>query len=401
MAQDFVGSNNINLLVPSGQFGTRLAGGADAASPRYIFTHLSPIARYLFPEVDDALLTYREDDGQLIEPHFFCPVIPLLPINGSIGIGTGWSTFIPPHSPQDVLDYIRAKLDGAEHFPPIRPYARGFDGDIIKTESGYLTLGRALKKSDKTVVIDELPLRLWTDDYKERLLKMREQGEITGFIENHTTTKVSFTVHMKGGQLTRLAKNGLEKGFKLTSSLPTTNIHAFDADGNIQKFSSAEGLADAFFPIRLALYEDRKSVLESDLNHSATTLRNRARFIEAVTTGKVELTTGKKTKEQLSNDLESLGMLKASDLKAIRDDNVLVRRATSLKESAEDIHETDVASTGEFDYLLNMPISSLTSERINELRQDAARKEDLLKNIRDTSAADIWREDLEKLSSML
>ena len=111
MAQDFVGSNNLNLIMPIGQFGTRLAGGADAASPRYIFTHLSPLARYVFPDADDSLLTYREDDGQQIEPEFFCPVIPLLLVNGSQGIGTGWSTFIPSYSPLDVLRYIRAKLD--------------------------------------------------------------------------------------------------------------------------------------------------------------------------------------------------------------------------------------------------------------------------------------------------
>jgi DNA topoisomerase-2 len=86
MAQNFVGSNNVNLLVPSGQFGTRLSGGDDAASPRYIFTSLSPITRCLFPDVDDNLLVYREDDGQQIEPEFFCPVIPMLLVNGTQGM---------------------------------------------------------------------------------------------------------------------------------------------------------------------------------------------------------------------------------------------------------------------------------------------------------------------------
>lgn len=85
MAQDFVGSNNINLLEPSGQFGTRRLGGSDAASPRYIFTRLTPIARRLFPEEDDILLTYREDDGQMIEPEYYCPVIPFLLVNGAGG----------------------------------------------------------------------------------------------------------------------------------------------------------------------------------------------------------------------------------------------------------------------------------------------------------------------------
>ena len=85
MAQNFVGSNNINLLEPVGMFGTRLLGGEDAAEARYIHTHLTPIARHLFPEEDDVLLTYREDDGQSIEPEYFCPIIPLLIMTGTQG----------------------------------------------------------------------------------------------------------------------------------------------------------------------------------------------------------------------------------------------------------------------------------------------------------------------------
>jgi DNA gyrase/topoisomerase IV, subunit A len=98
MAQDFVGSNNINLLEPSGQFGTRLTGGEDAASPRYIFTSLSRVARFIFPEADDILLDYMEDDGQTIEPQFYCPVIPLILVNGAQGmlhrISSSWSSHV-------------------------------------------------------------------------------------------------------------------------------------------------------------------------------------------------------------------------------------------------------------------------------------------------------------------
>jgi Type IIA topoisomerase (DNA gyrase/topo II, topoisomerase IV), A subunit len=145
MAQDFVGSNNINLLEPGGQFGTRIVGGKDAASPRYIFTRLSPIARLLFPEVDDALLNYLEDDGVVIEPKFYCPIIPLLLVNGAQGIGTGWSTFIPSHDVRDVLEHIKAKLAGEKSLPDVRPWVRGFTGDIIvnNQRSGYTSVGVA------------------------------------------------------------------------------------------------------------------------------------------------------------------------------------------------------------------------------------------------------------------
>ena len=95
MAQVFVGSNNLNLLQPLGQFGTRLQGGKDAASPRYIFTNLSSLARTIFHPADDPLLNYLNDDGQSIEPEWYIPVIPMLLVNGGDGIGTGWSTGIP------------------------------------------------------------------------------------------------------------------------------------------------------------------------------------------------------------------------------------------------------------------------------------------------------------------
>merc|ERR1712185_27906 len=112
MAQDFVGSNNINLLYPSGQFGTRLMGGKDAASPRYIFTRLEPIARMLFHPDDDALLEFLDDDGQSIEPAWYAPVLPLVLVNGADGIGTGWSTSVPNYNPADIIANVRRLLDG-------------------------------------------------------------------------------------------------------------------------------------------------------------------------------------------------------------------------------------------------------------------------------------------------
>lgn len=152
MAQDFVGSNNINLLEPRGQFGTRMAGGKDAASPRYIFTRLSPVARLLFPDVDDSLLEHLEDDGALIEPKFYCPIIPLLLVNGAQGIGTGWSTYIPQYHTIDILEHVRAKLDQKETLPIIRPWARGFTGIIEEKEDGKGYRSTGIANVSRTVL---------------------------------------------------------------------------------------------------------------------------------------------------------------------------------------------------------------------------------------------------------
>lgn len=131
LAQDFVGSNNINLLHPAGQFGTRLQGGKDHASPRYIFTKMGRLTRYLFMECDEKLLNYLSDDGQRIEPEYYLPILPLALINGAEGIGTGWSTHIPNYNPKDVAANVK-RLLRSEELEEMKPWFRGFQGTIEK-----------------------------------------------------------------------------------------------------------------------------------------------------------------------------------------------------------------------------------------------------------------------------
>jgi DNA topoisomerase-2 len=133
MAQNFIGSNNINLLFPSGQFGSRIKGGQDASSPRYIFTRLEKITRILFPEQDDNILKYLNDDGTPVEPQFYVPIIPMVLVNGSRGIGTGFSTEIMCYNPVQIITYIKNKLQyivnsGNEFLP----YYEGFTGSITR-----------------------------------------------------------------------------------------------------------------------------------------------------------------------------------------------------------------------------------------------------------------------------
>ena len=120
LAQNYVGSNNINLLQPIGQFGTRINGGKDSASPRYIFTMLSPLARMIFPATDDALLKDNIEDGLKIEPEWYCPIIPMVLVNGAEGIGTGWSTKIPNFNPRDIVANIKRMLAGEQVEPMVR-----------------------------------------------------------------------------------------------------------------------------------------------------------------------------------------------------------------------------------------------------------------------------------------
>lgn len=408
MAQNFVGSNNINLLLPIGQFGTRLMGGDDAASPRYIFTHLSPVARLLFPEVDDALLDYREDDGLSIEPEFFCPVIPLLLVNGAQGIGTGWSTYIPQHNPLDVLNYIRTKLNEKdEHEFSIMPWVKGFAGRIADDPSNsgsYITEGLIEPTSQSTVSITELPVGVWTNDYKATLLKMMSKGEIRSFTENHTTTSVSFDVKVSTSKLARFIKGGLHSKFKLRNKLSKRNMNAFCPNMDIKLFETPEDIADAFFRVRLALYVDRKSVLESNMEHAAALMRNKARFIEAVSTNQVDLLRGRSSKENALHFLKELKFTPASELAKIKSNNTVERRRAISSPAREDDGKEESSPVDimkEYDYLLNMPLSSLTTERIDALNEDASKTDAKLADIQQTTAADLWHEDLDRLESHL
>lgn len=410
MAQDFVGSNNINLLVPSGQFGTRLIGGSDAASARYIFTYPSTITRLIFPEADEVLLSYCEDDGQRIEPTFFCPIIPMLLVNGCQGIGTGWSSTIPPFHPVDVLDYIRGKLDNKSALPEIRPYARGFTGKIEKraSDDGFTTTGRATIINKSTILIDELPLRCWTSNYKSFLLDLQKKGVISNFFEGHTTTKVSFTVSVKTSQMMKLERSGLETAFKLQTSLPTTNMNAFDSQFIIQKYHSPEEIANDFFDVRMKLYEDRKSVMESEMQYLALLARNKAKFIQAVTSNDIDLLSGKKSKVETVQRMEELDFSTNIDLKSVRNDNEPFRRR-KLRNDIVDVDNTETINDEvngdgvqiEYDYLLNMPLSSLTAEKVLALQEEAVIKDNELEITRATSPSDLWRQDLDKLYPQL
>ena len=230
MAQDFVGSNNVNLLAPCGQFGTRIMGGKDAASSRYIFTKLEAVARKVFHPDDDAVLKYLDDDGQSIEPNYYVPVLPLALCNGADGIGTGWATSVPNYDPKQLIAVLRRMIAHAGDdvdcdetsllatcaaedvgADGLAPSYRGFKGDVILKKAGsYQALGRVERLDDTKVLIDELPLRKWTHDYKQWLEQQivgddKTTAWLKDFKENHTDTTVSSRARTK---LSRLLRHG-------------------------------------------------------------------------------------------------------------------------------------------------------------------------------------------------
>lgn len=141
LAHDFVGSNNVNLLMPNGQFRTRLQSGKETTNPRYLFTQLNPVTRALFQPADENVLHFLYEEDKRVEPRWYCPVIPTILVNGARGIGTGWSTSVPNYNPREVIENIR-RLIRDEPQVPLIPWYRKFRGEIKKI-SGQVSLWRS------------------------------------------------------------------------------------------------------------------------------------------------------------------------------------------------------------------------------------------------------------------
>jgi DNA topoisomerase II len=297
MAQTFVGSNNINLLLPHGQFGTRFQGGSDSASERYIFTHLSPIARHIFHEADDAGLRYLSDDNHLIEPEYYIPVIPLVLINGIAGIGTGFSTNLPPFNPLDVIRYLQMKLQSRDSelasFSFV-PYYRDFKGTVAAVEHvehKFTVAGLYEIIDDTTLHISELPVGTWTMPYILFLDGLLDLKKIKDFVNNSTEHDVDIRITLFPGHLVEMQREptGIHKFFKLTTSLSTANMHLFDAHCVLKKYHTVTQIIEDFYHIRLCAYEKRKQLLMHHLQLKSQKLWAKYAYIRDTISNKIDI----------------------------------------------------------------------------------------------------------------
>ncbi|XP_020661519.3 DNA topoisomerase 2-alpha [Pogona vitticeps] len=398
LAQNFVGSNNLNLLQPIGQFGTRLHGGKDSASPRYIFTMLSPLARLAFPAVDDSVLKFLYDDNQRVEPEWYIPIIPMVLINGAEGIGTGWSCKIPNYDIREVVNNICRMLDGEEPLPMIPSY-KNFKGTIDSLgQNQYLVNGELSILDSTTIEISELPVRTWTQVYKEQVLEPMLNGTektpplITDYKEYHTDTTVKFIVKMSEQKLVEAEAAGLHKVFKLQTSLSCNNMVLFDHVGCLKKYETAEDILREFYGLRLRYYSLRKDWLAGMLGAESAKLNNQARFILEKIEGKIVIEN--KPKKELIKvliergyDSDPVKKWKESQQKG-NDDDI-------SEEGDSDKEEKSAAATGpDFNYLLNMPLWYLTKEKKDELCKQRDDKEKELETLKRKSPDNLWREDL-------
>ena len=397
MAQNFVGSNNINLLVPAGQFGSRIKGGKDASSPRYIFTRQERITRRIFIEQDDHVLKYLSDDGTPVEPQFYVPIIPMVLVNGSKGIGTGFSTEIMCYNPRDIIAYLKNLLQDTKYAPvDFTPYYEGFNGTITKIgDTKFLFKGKYEKLGQDKIRVTELPIGFWTEDFKELLEKLEEDREVKSskkdndkdkvkklapyvkeYDDNSKDTNVDFVITFSKGQLAELESaagdhgcNGLEKLLKLYSTSSTTNMNLFNSEDKLKKYGSVSDIIDDFFNVRLEYYATRKAYQIDVLEKELVVLSNKAKYIQEVLNGTVDLR--KKKKDEIIQMLQTKGYQNISNENNVVDE--------------------------EYKYLVRMPMDSVSEENVEKLLNEYDRKQQELVEIKATTCQQMWLRELDAL----
>jgi DNA topoisomerase II len=386
MAQGFVGTNNIPLLVNEGEMGTRLEGGADAAQARYPSTMLEEITNVIYPPEDDALLEQKIEDNIPVEYTTYMPIIPMILVNGAKGIASGWSTEIPCYNPDDLVKWIELWLNGKEptKYMELVPWYRGFKGEIElirnkekSTPVGWVSKGILEKSTNPKEKgwwhIRELPIGLWTSVFKEWLdylstgntPKDKKWGKLQvkclqSVKEYVTANTVHFMIKPTKEFLPDIDTAGNFKNLIKTKSL--NNMIIIDEKDYPYKFESAEDIIRCFCMKRLTYYTKRKEHLLKLWKDELLKDNNRYKFVKAV------------------------GIDKKLDL---------YKEDGNLEEEMEDKWKFDRIN-GNYNYLLHMQINSLTKKKADELKRSIEKWEKQIDDLENKTDKDLWREDLKK-----
>ncbi|MED6185751.1 DNA topoisomerase 2 [Stylosanthes scabra] len=404
--RDFVDKELIHFSRADLQRSIPSMGGKDHASARYIYTELNPITRCLFPEDDDSLLEYLNEDGKSIEPNWYVPVIPLVLVNGSEGIGVGWSSYIPNYNPRDIIANVRRMMND-ETMIPMDPWYRGFKGTIEKSakEGGYIVNGMVEELNEQTFRITELPLRKWTQDYKQFLESVTDGSPmvkdplIEDFRQNGDDATIDIEIRMKLEKVTTIMQEGLLKKFKLATSISTSNMHLFDADGKIKKFDNPEQILEEFFPLRLEYYVRRKKYKLDTLERVLLILDNKVRFILGVVNG--EIIVSNRRKADLLIELKRKGFTPMPKKGKSVEPQVAGDNEDNSEEQETESVSIEEARVGDYEYLLSMSIGTLTLESVQKLLAEKQEKENEYEILKATTPKSMWIKDLDQLEKKL
>jgi DNA topoisomerase-2 len=356
MAQRF--KNNAPLLEEEGQFGSLRS--PQAGAPRYIGTKLNENFKLLYK--DSELLEHKEEEGEQIEPKFFLPIIPTVLINGSSGIAVGFASNILNRDVKSIIECCQ-KILSDKKISEVKPSLVGFTGDYtqdLENNKKWYIRGKFTRANTSTVKISELPPSLTYEKYEEILDKLVDDKLIVSYDDN-CKDNIDYTIKFTRSDLEKLDDDRLVKLLKLEET--STEIYStLDESGKLMIFESTTDIIEYFVNFRLTYYHKRKQFLLDKLNRELKILSNKGRFIKAIIDGKLKV--NNVAKAQIIEGIESLGLDKIDD---------------------------------SYDYLLRMPIYSLTKEMYDKLKEDFKIKKEEIVKLEATDPKDMYILDLTEL----
>lgn len=360
MAQDFVGSNNVNLLLPLGQFGSRRHGGEDAASGRYIFTRLNSITRLIFRPEDDPILTYAKVDGDSVEPVHYMPIVPLILVNGAVGIGTGFSCTILSHDLKQLINKVKNELQEEPRLC-ILPHFRGFRGNVQKEASGHYSTTGLYSMDQGKITITELPVGAWTVPYKTHLETLIDEGVIKSFNDLCTDRDILFEIFLAD----EIRKDDVVKIFKLKRFHYVSNMYMFDFEEKLKRFETVDDIIDYYIPVREFYYRKRKDHMLREIDGRLLVARNKERYIHDIIGRTLDVF---QRKENLNTEMDKLQYDKIDN---------------------------------SYSYLFQMSIESLCSDNASKISKTYERLQVERAAIEASKPLDMWLRDLDELAAAI
>lgn len=441
MAFDFVGSNNIPYFYHGGNFGSRQSNGKDRASDRYTSTRLNSWVRYVFREEDSPLYNYVIDEGQKCEPESLYPIIPMELINGAVGIGTAYSTFIPNHNPLDVIAWLEAKINN-KPLPTIYPWYKGFNGSIylVNKKTGkeiVVTQGNSIVKDESYRItinsgmfnpvingVYQSPDSSANPEEDEEILPVDDNEELSfnnGHIQMVTTGHyeiINYKVYIRELPIGRWTQpyiawlnslagqkiidnirliddnkkhftehpqfeiSGFEKpslkSLRLIKSYGLTNMVLLDQNNRPKKFESVIDILETFYKFRLDIYTKRKEYQLNQIKDTINRSVERFKYIKDIVDQKLEVRNRPKT--EIFKDMDKLG------------------HPHYLYESVKG--EIDKSLTKSLAGKKKVGISELSEDTIIDLKGKINKLLDDLEKLQNTAPGEIWLRELKEFKDI-
>jgi len=364
MNQDFVGSNNLPLLAYCGSFGSRDMNGDDAGAPRYISSTIHEVARLIFPKDDDDLLISKYEDNNKVEPLFYIPIIPMILINGTKGIGTGYSTTVMQHSALTMIKVTRIfmKTKTENKIPKFYPHYEGYKGKIYLYNDYYIIEGSfTVDKSRKVLHITEIPFVFSKQKFIQNLQELYEENIITNWIDKSKSTN-DFDFYISFSNIIDIDSDKFKNKLLLRTTISITNMNLFNTKTTLTHYEKTSDIFREWFSTRESYYDKRRDLTIKNYENKLNELKNKMRFVKGVIDNEIKI---------------------------------------NKRERADIVEELKQKSFFNIDMLLSIPIVTLTKEEYEKLVQKVNDLNNEYEEYKKLTIYDIWNKELDILENYL